>query len=78
MQEIRNKDGERNPDMEAGLRLLLEDFSFRRKSGVYEGLGDAEIFIPASRLFDLLAQAEQTEQLSEMAIGRSISPSWWC
>lgn len=57
--EIRRKDGQRNQDTEAGLRLSLEDFAFRRPSGTFDGLDQVSIFIPVSRLCDMLEQAEE-------------------
>jgi hypothetical protein len=57
--EIRNKDGQRNQDTNAGLCLSLEDFAFPRPSGTFDGLDQVSIFIPVSRLCDMLELAEE-------------------
>lgn len=67
--EIRDKDGQRNQDPEAGLRLLLEDFAFRRPGGTFDGLDQVSIFIPVGHLCDTLELAEEQYRLGNGSRG---------
>ncbi|OAL29738.1 hypothetical protein AYO20_09122 [Fonsecaea nubica] len=61
--EIRSKDGKRNQDTNAGLRLSLEDFAYRRPTGTFDGLDQVSIFIPVGELCDMLEVAESQDQM---------------
>ncbi|KAH0829873.1 hypothetical protein FOPE_10713 [Fonsecaea pedrosoi] len=61
--EIRSKDGQRNQDTNAGLRLSLEDFAYRRPKGTFDDLDQVSIFIPVGELCDMLEVAEEQYQM---------------
>ena len=62
--QIRHEDGQRNQDEGAGLRLSLEDFAFCRPAGTFDGLDQVSLFIPVSRLCDMLEHAEEHQRKS--------------
>ncbi|EXJ77790.1 hypothetical protein A1O3_10019 [Capronia epimyces CBS 606.96] len=69
-----NKDGQRNQDPEAGLRLSLEDFAFSRPAGTLDGLEKISIFIPVSRLCDILEQGGESRGITRAAFPPPVLP----
>ncbi|EXJ77137.1 hypothetical protein A1O3_10295 [Capronia epimyces CBS 606.96] len=60
--EIRSKDGVKNPDPKAGLRLTLEDFAYDRNPGQYPFLNSTNVFIPLDDLVSMLEESEEAQE----------------
>lgn len=72
--ELRHKDGIRNQDPDAGLRLSLEDFAFCRPAGTFDGLDQVSLFIPVSYLCDQLEKGEEQDRIGHGGEGLSLPP----